>query len=81
MWMIPTICVLLGLDDLKHWELAPGNAAAFEKAGITFCLTTADLTNTTEFMANLRKAIEYGLTETKALEALTQNTCNHVGCL
>ncbi|HQW92053.1 MAG TPA: amidohydrolase, partial [Ferruginibacter sp.] len=24
----------VGLDDLKHWELAPGNAAAFEKAGI-----------------------------------------------
>jgi len=22
----------VGLDDLKHWELAPGNAAAFEKA-------------------------------------------------
>ena len=21
----------VGLDDLKHWEMAPGNAAAFEK--------------------------------------------------
>ncbi len=62
----------VGLDDLKHWELAPSNPAAFEKAGINFCLTTADLTNVTEFMANLRKAIEYGLTEPKALEALTK---------
>ena len=53
----------VGLDDLKHWELAPGNAAAFEKAGINFCITSADLTNATDFMANLRKAIEYGLTE------------------
>ncbi len=69
----------VGLDDLKHWELAPGNAAAFEKAGINFCLTTADLTNVTEFMANLRKAIEYGLTETKALEALTKTPASLLG--
>lgn len=62
----------VGLDDMKHWELAPSNPAAFEKAGINFCLTTADLTNIADFMANLRKAIEYGLTETKALEALTK---------
>ena len=62
----------VGLDDLKHWELAPGNPAAFEKAGINFCLTTADLSNPADFMANLRKAIEYGLTEPKALEALTK---------
>ena len=69
----------VGLDDLKHWELAPGNAAAFEKAGINFCITTADLTNLTEFMANLRKAIEYGLTETKALDALTKAPANMLG--
>jgi len=69
----------VGLDDLKHWELAPGNAAAFEKAGINFCLTTADLTNTADFMANLRKAIEYGLTETKALDALTKAPASLLG--
>ena len=69
----------VGLDDLKHWELAPGNPAAFEKAGINFCLTAADLTNTTEFMANLRKAIEYGLTEPRALEALTKGPATMLG--
>ncbi len=69
----------VGLDDLKHWELAPGNAAAFEKAGINFCLTSADLTNVTEFMANLRKAIEYGLTEQKALDALTKTPATLLG--
>ena len=69
----------VGLDDLKHWELAPGNATAFEKAGINFCITTADLTNVTEFMANLRKAIEYGLTEPKALEALTKAPATMLG--
>ena len=69
----------VGLDDLKHWELAPGNPAAFEKAGINFCLTTADLTTTTDFMANLRKAIEYGLTENKALDALTKAPASLLG--
>ena len=69
----------VGLDDLKHWELAPSNPAAFEKAGINFCLTTADLTNPTEFMANLRKAIEYGLTEQKALDALTKAPATMLG--
>jgi imidazolonepropionase-like amidohydrolase len=69
----------VGLDDLKHWELAPSNPAAFEKAGLNFCLTAADLTNLTEFTANLRKAIEYGLTESKALEALTKTPATLLG--
>ena len=69
----------VGLDDLKHWELAPSNPAAFEKAGINFCLTTADLSNPTEFMANLRKAMEYGLTEQKALDALTKAPATLLG--
>ncbi|HMF70240.1 MAG TPA: amidohydrolase family protein, partial [Flavitalea sp.] len=62
----------VGLDDMKHWELAPTNPGAFERAKINFCLTTADLTNVSEFMANLRKAIEYGLSEAKAFESLTK---------
>lgn len=69
----------VGLDDLKHWELAPTNPAAFEKAGINFCLTSADLTNPADFMANLRKAIEYGLTEQKALDALTKAPATLLG--
>jgi len=69
----------VGLDDLKHWELAPGNAAALEKAGVTFCISEADLTAATDFMPNLRKAIEYGLTESKALEALTKTPATLLG--
>jgi imidazolonepropionase-like amidohydrolase len=68
-----------GLDDLKHWELAPSNPAAFEKAGITFCLTTADLASPAEFMANLRKAMEYGLSEKAAMDALTKNPATLLG--
>lgn len=67
----PNDARFVSLSDMKHWELAPTNAGALEKAGIPFCLTTADLRSPAAFMANLRKAIEHGLSETKALEALT----------
>ena len=68
----PNDARFVSLADLKNWEMAPTNPAAFEKAGINFCITTADLKDTKQFLANLRKALEYGLTETKALEALTK---------
>lgn len=63
----------VSLTELKHWELAPGNAAAFEKNFIPFCFTTADLKNKEQFLKNLRKAVEYGLSEKTALKALTHN--------
>ncbi|MEO6538307.1 MAG: amidohydrolase family protein, partial [Ferruginibacter sp.] len=69
----PNEARFVSLADLKNWEMAPSNPAAFEKAGINFCITTADLKDSKQFLANLRKAIEYGLSETKALEALTKN--------
>jgi len=61
----------VALSELKHWEMAPMNAGMLAKAGIPFALTSAGLRNRTEFMANVRKAIENGLTEQQALEALT----------
>lgn len=67
----PNDARFVSLADLKHWELAPANAAILEKNGISFCLTTADLRSPAAFMGNLRKAIDNGLSETKALEALT----------
>ena len=67
----PNDARFVSLADMKHWELAPTNPAAFEKAGIPFCLTTADLRDTKSFTANLRKALENGLSESAALQALT----------
>ncbi|HXB06530.1 MAG TPA: amidohydrolase family protein [Puia sp.] len=69
----------VSLADMKHWELAPTNPGAFEKAGIPFCLTTADLRDTKQFSGNLRKAFEFGLTEAKALEALTKTPATLIG--
>ena len=61
----------VSLAEMKHWEMAPANAAALEKAGINFAITSALLRAKTDFWPNLRKAIEHGLSEPKALEALT----------
>ncbi|HXB93196.1 MAG TPA: amidohydrolase family protein, partial [Puia sp.] len=69
----------VSLADMKHWELAPTNPGAFEKAGIPFCLTAADLRDTKTFFANLRKAFDYGLTEDKALAALTKVPATLIG--
>lgn len=69
----------VGLDQLKHWELAPTNPAQFEKAGIEFAFTTADLTNVSEFLGNVRKAIQHGLTEQTALSALTATPAKLLG--
>ncbi|RIV21531.1 amidohydrolase [Fibrisoma montanum] len=61
----------VSLAELKHWEMAPMNAARVAGANIPFALTTAGLRDKKEFWANVRKAIENGLSEEKALEALT----------
>ena len=75
----PNDARLVSLEDMKHWEMAPSNAAAFEKAGIPFCLTTADLRSTSAFWTSLRKAMEYGLSEAKAFEALTKVPAQTLG--
>jgi len=75
----PNDARFVSLADMKHWELAPTNPAAFEKAGIPFCLTTADSKDAKQFMTNLRKAIEYGLSEGKAYEALTKTPATLLG--
>lgn len=75
----PSDARFVSLSDMKHWELAPGNAAAFEKADIPFCLSAADLKESKLFLTNLRKAIDFGLSESKALEALTKTPASTLG--
>ena len=67
----PNDARFVNVSDLKHWELAPTNPAAFEKAGIPFALTANGLKDIGQFLPNLKKAIQNGLSEEKALEALT----------
>ena len=75
----PNDARFVSLADMKHWELAPTNPAAFEKAGIPFSITTAEMKDSKQFLANLRKAVQYGLSETKALEAITKTPATFLG--
>ena len=61
----------VSLSQLKHWEMAPSNAAMLENAGVRFALTTNGLKDKKMFWTALRKAIDYGLTPQQALKALT----------
>ena len=67
----PNDARFVALSEMKHWELAPTEAAAFEKANIPFCFTASGLKDIKQLLAGVRKSIEYGLSEQKALDALT----------
>ncbi|MFY8089951.1 MAG: amidohydrolase family protein [Chitinophagaceae bacterium] len=83
----PNDARFVSMADMKHWELAPTNPAVLEKAGVSFAFTTSDVRDAKTFIANLRKAIEHGLTEIAAMDALTKtpatwlNVYNKVGSL
>ncbi len=67
----PNATRLVALSVMKHWEMAPLEPGMFDKAGINFALTANGTTND-EFLKNLREAIDNGLSEDKALDALTK---------
>ena len=75
------------LSDMKNWELAPTNPGQLANAGVNIILTTDGLKDKKEFLKNLRKAIEHGLSEEQALKALTHtpaktlNVYDQVGSL
>lgn len=68
----------VNLADMKHWELAPTNLGRLEAAGIQFAITSAGLKKKQEFLGNVKKAIENGLSEAAALKALTSTPASMV---
>jgi imidazolonepropionase-like amidohydrolase len=83
----PDNLLQLSLKNMKHWELAPKNPAYLESADITFAFTMEGMKNKDLFLNNIRKAVKYGLSEKRALQALTTtpaellNADNAVGTL
>ncbi|AKA33958.1 amidohydrolase family protein [Flagellimonas lutaonensis] len=61
----------VALKDMRHWNLAPSNPKVLEDNGVQFSLTLHGLKSPSDFNKMLMKAINHGLSETKALEALT----------
>ena len=75
----PNDARFVSLADMKHWELAPTNPAAFEKANIPFSISISEMKDNKSFFSNLRKAIASGLSEAKALDALTKTPATQIG--
>ena len=75
----PVDALQISLPDLKHWELAPTNPSKVAAAGIEFAFTTTGLKNKADFLKQLQKAIEAGLTEGDALKALTATPAKWFG--
>ena len=75
----PLDALQVSLTDLKHWELAPTNPSRVAAAGIEFAFTTTGLKNKADFLKQLQKAMEAGLTEGDALKALTATPAKWFG--
>ncbi|GAA0742612.1 amidohydrolase family protein [Gaetbulibacter jejuensis] len=67
----PFLASGLSLSDMRAWNQKPANPKVLAENNIKFALTTHSLKSPKEFKSNLLKAIEYGLSEEKALESLT----------
>ena len=68
----PFLARFISLTELKHWELAPSNAAILHSAGIKFCLTAEGLKSPSEFLPSVRQAVDRGLPIDVALRAMTE---------
>ena len=67
------------LRDLRHYEMAPANAAKLNSEGIELCFTSAFLKKEVDFLPNLRKVVKSGLDKDVALAALTTNPSKWLG--
>jgi len=83
----PYLTRLVSLREMKHWEFAPMNPAIFEEMNVPFVLSSSGHKDMKTFLANLRKAVEYGLSKEAAIYALTEapalliNAENRIGKL
>ena len=61
----------ISIAELKHWEMAPLNLKMLSNRGVRFAITSSDLKDRKSFLSNLKKIVKYGLSEDKAIDALT----------
>ena len=61
----------VSLEDMRFWNQAPGNPKALAENGVPFAFTLHDLKAPKDIKDRIMKAIKYGLSKEKALEALT----------
>jgi imidazolonepropionase-like amidohydrolase len=61
----------VSLEFLMHWEQAPASPGRLEQASVPFAFTAYGLKDPKQFIPNIRRAIDHGLSESQALKALT----------
>ena len=64
---------------MKHWELAPANAALLASKDVDFAFTAFGLSNTEDFLDRVKSCIKHGLSEETALKALTSVPAKMLG--
>jgi len=69
----------VSLGQLRHWYLAPENAAKLDSAGLTIAFTAHGLKDIGQFLSAVRKTVERGLGRDAALAALTSHPAAIVG--
>ena len=69
----------LSLEKMKHWELAPANAALLASKDVDFAFTAFGLSNTEDFLDRVKSCIKHGLSEETALKALTSVPAKMLG--
>lgn len=63
----------VSLAQMKHWEMAPANAARLAERGVNFAFTHTGLKKSSEFWGAVKKAVDNGLSKEEALKAITSN--------
>jgi len=61
----------ISLEDMRSWNQAAANPKILEENGVPFSFTMHGLKSPKKLRNNLIKAVSYGLSKNKALEALT----------
>ena len=69
----------VSLKTLMHWDIAPENPGRIAKAGIPIMLTSHGLNKRSDFLKNLRRAVQRGLNPEQALAALTTQPATALG--
>lgn len=65
--------------DLHHWRMAPQTPQILEQAGAPFAFYSGGLTSPDKVFASIRRALDAGLSEDAALEALTLGVARMFG--
>ncbi|HEX5443510.1 MAG TPA: amidohydrolase family protein [Pirellulales bacterium] len=67
----PETAMSVSLERLMHWDVAPENPARLDAAGVKIAFTSHGLSDSSKFLAAVRKAVRRGLPADAALRALT----------